>query len=141
MKYEIYITNRGTASANDTQIIVQDNIEYNENGGLSTAPKWKQEYYGRNKNSLIATVPIHPGFCGLVASSHHWQTTNHIIEKNKTFPNIKAIGMQFYVYSKDSEPTTLQVAFDKDDFPERDFVERECKIVEEGRYVPLGEMP
>jgi hypothetical protein len=140
MKYEAYITNAGTASADDAHVVVLDNVKYDSGSGLYSAVNWAKVASGSNKNSFHSVTPIHPGFSGLVATSHVWQPTNHIIVGNTTYPNIRPIGMRFHIYHRDSEAMTFQVAFDKKDFEHSDLVEKKCRTVEDSRWIPLGEM-
>ena len=138
MKYEVYIINSGTSSANDTHVILCDNVRYDSEGSSYYQGDFALVGAEQNRAQFSSTKPIHPGQSAVVGSSRDWGLTNHTDTRTEPSPNFEPFGMRFRVFSRDSQAITLQAAFTKEDFMERDLVDKKCFIVEDGINVPLG---
>jgi hypothetical protein len=109
-----------------------------EAGGLFHAENWSRAWTQPNKASFRAIIPLHPGFSGLVATSHDLTVRRHRVINNHIYPEFPIINIVIDAYFRDSSHQIFRSSITQDDFDEMDNVEKQCIISAEVETSPAA---
>jgi hypothetical protein len=116
LKYEVFLVNSGAATAHDVYVLAHDNINYSrpDGKGLIHAHNWHMREGSPNKSGFYSTIPIHPEFRTLVATSYEWSPDKYV-ENNVVHPNYYTVHMKLFVYCRDMDCQAFDVEFSRDE--------------------------
>jgi len=128
LSFEVALGNTGTATAKDIYIVMSNTFRPKREVKLKAGSNWKSIEHGFGKHSLIATIPIHPGFATTVVHSLDWEPMSQRVEANLVFPIIGKCTCSFSVYCSDSEDVEYRCEFSDDDVT-NNTLQKKCAIV------------
>jgi len=110
---EVFINNRGTATAKDTLVRVRGKVTSARRDDFHAGSIWDRSTATREQMDLHTTKPIHPGVEVALLGADWYETTHSDCStRHQQIPNCDQIPLELTIYAEGQEPQQVTLTFD-----------------------------